>query len=243
MREPLQDGVRLATMTDGVEGQVWREGALVATRWWPAPPPVREWVVFLRAAGADLSQPLSAQPASVDSPLLNVPWTSASAPITDFWSLIQNDRAAAIAAAVLAAPFLYLFGEASVLGIAETRLNVAMANLSQANQSIRMERSDALADLGTIQRYLTLEPYPPQFQVMATAAGLLRDKKLSISEWSYDSGNLEFVIHGDNPLDATFYIEAFEGNPTFANVSATSENQEHDLRLRMQVNPKSSTPS
>ena len=63
-----------------------------------------------------------------------------------------------------------------------------------------MERSDALADLDAVQRFLTLEPYPPQYQVMATAARLLRDKKLSISEWNYDAGNLEFIIHGDNPL-------------------------------------------
>lgn len=164
MREPLQDGIRLATMIDGVEGQVWRQGLLAATRWWPVAPSTQEWIAFLRAAAADLSQSLPPQPISSDLPLLSTPWISASAPITDFWSLIQNDRAAAIAAVVLTAPFLYLLGEASVLGVAGSRLNGTMADLSQANMSIRMERSEALTDLDAIGKYLSLEPYPPNFR-------------------------------------------------------------------------------
>jgi hypothetical protein len=242
IREPLQEGIRLAAMTDGYEGQVWRDDMPIATRWWPEPPPMQEWTMFLRAAGADLTRGLP-EPVPVETPVLNGPWTVAVAPITDFWSLLQNDRAAAIAVAALALPFLYLFGQVAVLGVGSTRLSSEMSDLAQANQSIRMERNSAVNDLDAIQKYLSLEPFPPQFQLMATAEKLLRDKGVGILEWTYDSGNLELVIHADAPLDATAYIEAFEGSGMFHNVTATSENQEHDLRLRMQVTPTGAVAS
>ena len=126
MREPLQNGVRLATMIDGLEGQVWREGSLAATRWWPTPPPIREWVVFPQGSRVDLSHTLSTPPAPSDAPLLNAPWTSAAAPITDFWSLIRNDHCPRHRRSGPGRAISRLFGEVSVLGIAETRLFGAM---------------------------------------------------------------------------------------------------------------------
>ena len=49
--KPDQDGPRLLAMMRGVEGQVWREGDLRASQWWPAPPDAAAWRRFLRAAG------------------------------------------------------------------------------------------------------------------------------------------------------------------------------------------------
>src|SRR5690606_36537450 len=49
--KPAGDGPRLLAMMRGVEGQVWREGGLRASQWWPAPPDAATWRRFLRAAG------------------------------------------------------------------------------------------------------------------------------------------------------------------------------------------------
>lgn len=51
-RETMEDGARLARCLDGVEGQVWRDGSLVASRWWLTEPSDREWTHFLRVAKA-----------------------------------------------------------------------------------------------------------------------------------------------------------------------------------------------
>ncbi len=51
-RMPAADGVRLVGCLEGVEGEVRVDGALVASRWWPAPPSADEWAFFLRGAGA-----------------------------------------------------------------------------------------------------------------------------------------------------------------------------------------------
>lgn len=58
--QSMEDGVRLVSCLDGVEGQIWKDSSLVASRWWPSAPSVRQWQIFLRAAPNamdDISQP------------------------------------------------------------------------------------------------------------------------------------------------------------------------------------------
>jgi len=49
-REPMEaDGARLVNCLDGTEGQVWENGVLIASRWWPQMPAARDWQIFLQA--------------------------------------------------------------------------------------------------------------------------------------------------------------------------------------------------
>jgi len=234
-RPPMEDGIRLARMSDGVEGQVWKGGLLAATRWWPAPPAPRDWAIFLRSAGVDLTQVPLEVPAAADSELLEQPWTVASAPVTDLFSLLQNERAAAIAAAVVAAPFLYYLAQATVLLAGTMRVEAAIADLTAANQSIRADRAAAFTNLENIESYLGLENTPSQFQIMNVVSALLGDSKVKIDEWNFDAGNLQLVVQADRPLEAPFFIEMFEKDDHFSNVSGTVGNQQRELRLNMQV--------
>ena len=49
-REAGDDGARLVQCIDGMEGQVWRDQSIVASRWWSQVPSAQEWLQFLRAA-------------------------------------------------------------------------------------------------------------------------------------------------------------------------------------------------
>ncbi len=233
------DGAVLAAMCDGVEGQVWRRGLLVATRWWPAPPPARDWMLFLRAAGVDTSQTSATVPAPAAlGELLAGPWTVAATPITDIWSLVQNNQAAAIAAAVVAAPFLYFLTEVAVLSAATWRAESAIAGMSAANQSVRTDRTAALTNLDAAESYLSVDSMPSQFELLTATADLIKGRKVTISDWTYDSGNLDLVLQADRPMEAAFYIESFERDARFSNVTGSLANQEKELRLKMQVDRK-----
>ncbi|MCC6912276.1 MAG: hypothetical protein IT566_01130 [Rhodospirillaceae bacterium] len=237
-RAPMEDGIRLAQMSDGVEGQVWKGGLLAATRWWPQAPAPRDWAIFLRSAGVDLTQAPLGSPAVTESELLELPWTVSSAPVTDLFSLLQNERAAAIAAAVVAAPFLYYLAQAAVLLVGTMRVESSIAELTAANQSIRADRAAAFTNLENIETYLGLENIPSQFETMNVASALLSDSKVKIDEWNFDAGTLQLVIQADRPLEAPFFIEMFEKDEHFSNVSGTVGNQQRELRLSMQVDPK-----
>ena len=114
-----------------------------------------------------------------------------------------------------------------------------MAEMAETNQVVRINRSSALSNLDIIESYLSLELFPPQFEVLAAASNLLRERNLTIPEWVYDNGNLELSIESTAPLDSTFYIEAFEKDGRFSNVSGTSGVQQRNLKLSMQVVPRS----
>ncbi len=237
-RPPHTDGARLAAMTDGVEGQAWRQGLLVATRWWPSVPNARDWMLFLRGAGVDLSQAPAAVPTPLDSEILTAPWTVQATPITDIWGLVQNNQAAAIAAAAIAAPFLYFLTQAAVLSISTWQAKSTIAGMSAANQSVRTDRTGALTNLDTADSYLSLDNMPPQFELLGVAAALIKDRRVNISDWTFDNGNLDVVLQAQAPMEAPFFIEAFERDDHFSNVTATLGNQEKELHLKMQVEPK-----
>ena len=66
-RVPLEEGARLVRCIDGFEGQVWRDGALIASRWWLSQPMAREWQHFMRAAQAPMENDSVEAPAPVDA--------------------------------------------------------------------------------------------------------------------------------------------------------------------------------
>ena len=237
-RPPMADGYRLAAMTDGVEGQVWKSGFLAATRWWPVPPSARDWATFLRASGVELTQAALIVPPAAQSDLLPQPWTMLAAPVTDLWSLVQNERAAAVAATIIAAPFLYYLAQSATLIGSTMRVESRISALTAANQSIRADRGTAFTNLESIEAYLSLDRLPSQFETMNTVMALLLDSKVSVGEWSFDGGNLEILVQADRPLEAPFFIEMFEKDDHFSNVSGTVGNQQRELRLSMQVEPR-----
>jgi len=118
------------------------------------------------------------------------------------------------------------------------RVEASIADLTAANQSIRADRAAAFTNLENIESYLGLENTPSQFMIMNVVNTLLSDSKVKIDEWNFDAGNLQLVIQADRALEAPFFIEMFEKNEHFSNVSGTVGNQQRELRLNMQVDPQ-----
>ena len=67
-REGGDNEARLVRCIDGFEGQVWRNRALFASRWWPRNPTAREWQHFIRAAQAPSELASRDAPTPVDAP-------------------------------------------------------------------------------------------------------------------------------------------------------------------------------
>ena len=237
MREPREDGARLAAVADGYEGQFWSQGFLTFTRWWQDIPSQRDWTVFLRAAGIDLGSAAQTVPEPEKSEFLSTPWTTNTTSADDLWSLLQTERIAAIAAVVIAVPFLYMIGQAIAISIATSQTNAAIDDLTGTNQTVRVSRNEALTNLDNIEAYLSLEVFPPQYEVVASASRILQGRGLTIVEWVYDNGTLELLLDSSSSLDSTFFIEAFEREGLFSDVSGTSGVQQQSLRLSMQVEP------
>ncbi|MFZ1642867.1 MAG: hypothetical protein WAV07_15820, partial [Candidatus Contendobacter sp.] len=68
---PGADGPRLVRCLDGVEGQYWREGRLLASHWWPEAPTAAAWQHFQRGNGGIVQ---TEPPAAETVSLLARPW-------------------------------------------------------------------------------------------------------------------------------------------------------------------------
>ncbi len=238
VRTPLQNGVRLVSAIEGFEAQVWQQGFLAFSRWWPRSPSQSEWDMFLRASGIPLDQQAGPVPEPTPAEFLEVPWIHKDGYLGATWSLLEDPRYAVALATLVAAPFIYLGMEFATLAIANARVKSNIETLSVETQGIRKLRSTAIANLDEIEDYLALEVYPSQYEIMTLALGLLQTMNVKIPEWTYDVGTLSFALRPSTEVDATVLITMFEKSGSFANVTASRGGQEGQIRMRMDVLPK-----
>ena len=242
VRAPLQEGVRLVAAIEGFEAQVWQQGLLAYSRWWPHSPSQGDWDMFLRSSGIPLDQHVGPPPETATAEFLESPWVRQEGYLGVTWSLLEDPRYAAALATLVAAPFVYLGMECATLAIANARVTNNMEVLSVETQGIRKVRAAALSNLDVIEDYLSLEVYRSQFEVMTLALGLLQTLNVKIPEWTYDVGTLSFILRPNQDIDATALITAFEKSGAFANVTASRAGQgggqEGQIRVRMDVLPK-----
>jgi len=243
IRTPHTHGPRLVKAVDGYEGQVWNDGFLVAGRWWPRPPALTEWRTFVRASGVAVDGVEGDAPESEDPAFMSAAWAGDETAITDIWSALQNKRIAAAAAVAAIAPVIFFGTQAMVFSATTASTNAAIADLESVNQALRVDRMDAYTQLEAIESMLTLEPFPPQYEIISRVMGLLDGRGAALKEWSYNTGVLEFTLLGSQPLDATFYITMFEKEDMFSGVTSTTAEQERELRMRMNITPRSAAAS
>ena len=232
------DGVRLAGAIDGYEGQIWRDGFLTATRWWAETPSASEWKTFVRAASGTGSAAAGARPEPQDLPWMEMPWAGGADSLDAAWDILGNPRyRPAVAAAVAALP-VFLAAQWMSLSLAGASLQSESSRLFAASEPVRAQRDAVIENLDAMDQLLALERLPHQFIVMSRAFQAMNGLKVRISDWTYDLGALEISLEGDEILDATKFIEAFERDDLLSNVSARTLPQPFTLRLKMDVGTK-----
>ncbi len=227
MRTAGQNGIRLVAVSDGYEAQIWDEGLLAASRWWPAMPTLTDWAMMLRLARATGAGQAVKLPAPVEAPILSESWALRRDVFEDTLSLLEVPRYRIAAAIAVGALPLFLGTQWVTTATANATLTNARARVLQASDGVRRERQAALANLDEIDDLLALEPYPSQFAVMTRAAQLIQPVQGKVVDWSFDGGAVEFSVQGAGPgeMDATFVIESFEKDDLFESVSAKTLSQ------------------
>jgi hypothetical protein len=234
VRDRGNNGTRVVAMLEGFEGQVWKNGFLTASRWWPTPPGEDEWSMFLRSTGiAPSGVHTQRQPLAL--PVLERPWTEGTFSIDDLFQVLQTRRAAAIIVTAALCPFILVGTSIAVMSMAEANVRADIAALAEANKGIRADRAAAFKNLEAIEVFLALNTYPAHVSALNTALTLLGPSGVRIVSWSFDRGNLEIIVRGAQELDPTAYITMFERDETFEGVGGTLVGQDRDLQLRMSL--------
>jgi hypothetical protein len=231
---PKGDAIQLVQCLEGVEGQIWKEGLLIGSRWWADSPTEMEWAHFQRAHTLPANPTI---PPMIEGPLLERPWGRSKKNVGQLAFLYQQSTWITLVAAI----FMMLF---SWQGVSIFKWQQALAQIQtqidELNDSVSpilTSRTQALADKQRFEKLLSLNPYPSQLQLMTKVAQQLPAKKARFKSWSYQMGQLKFTIASPNRLDSTYYIKKFQSTRFFNEIKAEAKNNSRRIIMNMGVKP------
>lgn len=210
----LDSGPELLAMDQGFEGRAWRDGILVASRWWAEVPDLREWNLFLRGAG------MAAVPTIPDPrelPFSAISWASqrvaSSVDLTRHRALL-TPLMLGVASLVLFIPLgasLRLLGE-------RARLERAITAQERLVHEILVAREGAERDAATIQELMQLRPPAGQIRVLSALVRAL-PPGWQVLEWRVqDPSVVEATIRMPG-ADPRAMVRSLEASPWLDAVS------------------------
>lgn len=212
-----QGGARLLALSRGVEGQVWRNGRLEISQWWPTPPDLRAWQLFLRAGGLELDAA-----AEVPEPVL-LPWSDAP------WG--ESGRTLSFDAAI--GERIAWWGVAALLlcalGWQVTGLLRWQAAVEAGSARLDAVRTDAAPLLDAreraeraaaeIEALASLQRSGSDYQLMLDVFAMLPEGT-RLESWSRDAGKLRVTVKSTE-ADPRRFIAPFADSLLFPEVVAT----------------------
>jgi hypothetical protein len=238
LAEPGTEGARIVSGLEGLDGQAWRQGRLIASRWWADLPSAEEWRRFQRAAalapGRQSAEPPEPEPAAWRQD----PWVSSRRP----WLALVNEagrtRLALASAIVLVLPIVYEGAALAHLKLRASAAETTLAQLRQRAEPVLRTRSAAQAAIDCVRALLQLDPYPDQLALLAKVGGQLPPNGTALGDWSYQNGELRFTLTHQNPLDSSFYVRLFEALQIFERVRAEPQGDGRTLVIQAKVRPQ-----
>jgi len=246
LQAPAQNGLRLAATMSGVEGQLWQDNVMLASRWWPQSPKPHQWASFLQgldqaALDIDTTALTSARPPLTTPKLTGqIPIVTAESFKTGALSpqaLLKPSRLLAAVMAVTLISGTYLsaqFVNAKLsLSATQTQLNA----LSERTGTIMQDRQAALANLASIREFDGLGSRTALLEAWDQLAGALAGEPVTFQSFNYLNDEIEIKINGSFALSAADIVTKIENLPAFEDVTYTLDRGEASTLKAKLVNP------
>ena len=233
--EPSDDTIRMIEALDGFEGQVWRQGAPVETRWWRDMPQSSEWIGFQRSAGVKPDRFLPTIPQPVKYVLLDRPWAGTeTSPFARFAQFTALDWT--ITASVLAAlPMVFFLFQLLAVDAELAGVTSEGDKLRDRAAPVLTARGNAIAASDRVRGIANLDAYPAQVTIMRIVAANLPSDDTKVTEWNYQNGDLEFNIQGPETIDIKSLVQRLEGTGALSDVTVERVFQAGVLRVKLKV--------
>jgi hypothetical protein len=230
------EGDTTATPDQGFEGRAWRQGHLVATRYWRTLPPPAVWQTFVRGAGLapddSVPEPASTplRPTSLTQDRIG-PASALTGQLAGQWRPI----AAAVGTLVLAALLWQAAGVARVAW--ETRAVQRRVDLiTERLSNIVGAREHADAAQARIDAALALRPPVSQTRLLGEVAALTPGTWELLSWNLSNPETLEVTLKMASP-DPAAVVAAWEASPLLADVTPANRGRQGELTLQARVVP------
>jgi hypothetical protein len=228
------DGALLIRCLDGVEGQVWRDGELQASMWWPQVPDATAWAAFALDAGIEPSQ----APVVHSTPWAARPHDGFAVRRTSATTATDGTKIAVRVAAAL------LGGFAIWLAVAQIRLELAMSTAADARSRIDARlgpvldlRRRADRDTAAAAQLLALRAPVTQAELLLALADVAgAGKTLTLREWEFRDDRLRLVLGADSErYDRAAALAALARVPWLRDISLAGNEAPDSLALQARV--------
>jgi len=234
LQTPLQGGLCLSRCHEGYEGQLWRDGQLANSRWWPQTPTLDEWLMFQRDAGIPPTAQQNQPPAPRVSPLTATPWVNPQGS-PDNQSAQRERLIYALSAVMFMVPtFWYAFTLYKVQQ-STAQLHEQQAQLQHDVAPITLARSQALDYLARINALSALAHYPEQLTLMEKITQVLPQDKSYIKDWDFQSGQLKITLTSTGDISTTNLIGLLQQAGPFRDVKALPGRDPKSVTFQMDV--------
>ncbi|WP_449447186.1 hypothetical protein [Thermomonas brevis] len=235
---PMDHGVELLSLAEGMEARAWKAGKLHASRWWAHPPTPAQWRDFLRGTGHAL-QDSEAVPEPVATELAASPWTRqpSNAGALQLSGLDQYLPKAALAAAAL----LLLTAGAELGSGVRAQIDIWRARSAADRLDAPLKRILAARDAADeasaeITSLLSLHGPRPTTSLMAELTRLMPGGNWQVKRWSQptpDTLEVSLVAPGSDPEQL---VSAWEASPMFKGVT-TELGRDNELVVKATITP------
>lgn len=239
LRLPLQSGLRMLKCLDGVEGQQWQEGQLVASRWWPERPDEHAWIAFQRDCGIPADQQ-DEKSTLQDLPLQIKPWGKIStlSGSTDELPIIEVALYGVLLLA-LGLPTLFLGIHHHQIGQAINDRAEALAAIKQQASPLFTAREAALNALDRLKAIYSIERYPQPLVLMAAVAEALpKGGGAFVREWEMTDNHLKITVNSPNSnIVGSIYVQALEKAGAFNEIQIITNADPKLMTFSMSIRP------
>jgi Tfp pilus assembly protein PilN len=235
LQSAVPSGLVLTHCLEGYEGQLWQQGHLERSRWWPAVPQPEEWLMFQRDAGIAPTEQQNHPPAARSAELQPQAWLPERGAGNHDQAIRTERLVLASVSLVLLLPTLWysfswykLQQSSSLLEAQVSQFQVQVAPLAQA-------RSQALDYLSRITALRAINPYPHQLTLMASVSQALPKDGSYLKDWEFQSGQLKITINAKADLSTTTLISALQQVSAFREVKALPGRDPKSVTFQMDV--------
>ena len=241
VRKGLEEGARLVRCIDGVEGEIWSQGYLLASRWWPAEPTEEEWQFFLRSArvSVDTSAALTK---GIPTPI-EPEWITGIPPVQiDDRSLsasLSPSRVAAILAVVALAIVCFDLTKIGLHTFQVHNIEHRLSENSEARANLARLRRVSLARNVQSGGLASVGDESLLVEALASTLSILPADLLVYRRINFSVDELTIEASARNPVDGTAIVEQLEADPLIreAFVESAQGNQLVTVRVRITAPP------
>jgi hypothetical protein len=195
-----------------VEGLVWRDGVLVASRWWEHPPNTESWLNFQRGAGV-LPAAQMAEPPDLPAYLEWAPtvWAEPQK-LSDLLgrNRLYEQMTLALALLLLALPTLWLGKSWLILNGQVATLSKEKQRLEAAAQPLIQARAEALDAQMTLETIVKLVDHPNPEVLLAHLSRQLPKDGTLLHELTWEGERVRLVLLPPPSKSRIAYVEALE---------------------------------